>query len=189
MSTPRFFSTYNFKRMLVGTILEFGPIFVFLGTFPHFHIYVATTFLMIATILSTIATYALQKRLPYVALYVTLITIIFGYMTIHHREPKFIQMRDTLYDLTCAATLVFGLVFDISFLKFAFNQVLPMTTRAWQRVTYAWIGFFLVSAGVNEYIRRTGSLHEWFLYKDLMVVVTIVFGIVVLSLCYQTEKE
>jgi intracellular septation protein len=175
--------------MLVGTVLEFGPIFVFLGTFPHFHIYVATTFLMIATIVSTIATYALQKRLPYVALYVTLITIIFGYMTIHHREPRFIQMRDTLYDLTCALTLIAGLIADVGFLKMAFDKVLPMTSRAWEKVTYAWIVFFFLSAAVNEYMRRMESLHDWFHYKWLMVPITIIFGLITLSYFYETKDK
>jgi intracellular septation protein len=189
MTKPSLFSPSVFKRIVVGTILEFGPIFIFLLSFSRFHIYMATTFLMLATIVSTIATYALQKRLPYLALYVTLITIIFGYMTLLHREPKFIQMRDTLYDLTCAGTLLLGLIFNISFLKIAFNKVVPMTSRAWHRLTYGWMSFFLFSALINEYVRRNESLHEWFHYKGYMVIVTVIFGLVSLYLCYEPQEE
>ncbi|MEZ0208629.1 MAG: septation protein IspZ, partial [Candidatus Paceibacterota bacterium] len=88
-------SSSTCKRLMVGALLEFGPIFIFLFTFPHFHVYKATTLLMVATIFSTVATYRLQKRLPYLALYIALLTIGFGYLTLMHREPKFIQMRDT----------------------------------------------------------------------------------------------
>lgn len=176
------------KRMALGALLEFSPILIFLSSFKHFHIYEATMLLMLATIVSTFLTYILQKRLPYLALYVAILTIGFGYLTLAHHQPKFIQMRDTLYDLTCAVTLLAGLIFNISFLKFAFNDVLPMTTRAWNKVTYAWIGFFIVNAGINEYIRRTATLHEWFEFKGLMVPITILFGLVTLWMWFEKPQ-
>lgn len=141
--------------------------------------------LMIATIVSTVATYRLQKRLPYLALYVAFLTICFGYLTISQHEPKFIQMRDTLYDMTCAVTLLIGLMINIQFLKLAFNEVIPMTNRAWQKITYFWIGFFIITAILNEFVRHTYGLQTWFAFKSIMLVITIMFGIVALSMCYE----
>lgn len=189
MFTSQLFSPANLKRLMLGILFEFGPIFIFLLTFPHFHIYKATTLLMIATILSTILTYRLQKRLPYLALYVALLTIGFGYLTLMHREPKFIQMRDTLYDLTCAVTLLIGLMINVSFLKIAFHEVLPMSMRAWHQLTYAWVAYFITTATLNEYIRRTATLHDWFGFKGVMVLVTIVFGMIALYLAYEPERK
>lgn len=189
MSAPSLFSATTFKRLMFGTFLEFGPILIFLGSFQHFHIYKATMLLMIATIISTVVTYRLQKRLPYLALYVAFLTIAFGYLTLAHREPKFIQMRDTLYDLTCAITLLIGLMINVPFLKHAFHQVIPMTLRAWHRLTYAWVAFFITIAVLNEYVRRTYSLHDWFDFKSVMVLVTVVFGFTALYLCYEKGVE
>ncbi len=177
------------RRFLLGTLLEFGPIIIFLSTFAHFHIYKATTFLMIATIISTILTYRLQKRLPYLALYVALLTILFGYLTLMHREPRFIQMRDTLYDLTCAFTLICGLLFNVPFLKIAFEQVIPMSTKAWVKLTYAWIGYLLISASLNEYVRRTESLRTWFEFKGFMVIATTLFGFAALFFFYERTSS
>ncbi len=181
-------SVKTLKRLLLGIFLEFAPILIFLVTFPHFHIYKATTLLMIATIISTILTYRLQRRLPYLALYVAFLTIAFGYLTLMHREPKFIQMRDSLYDLTCAVTLLIGLMINVPFLKIAFHDLIPMSMRAWHRLTYAWILFFITIATLNEYVRRTQSLHDWFDFKGLMVIVTIVFGFAALFCLYEKEK-
>lgn len=189
MTTSSSLSPTTLKRLLLGLFLEFSPILIFLVTFQHFHIYKATTLLMIATIVSTIVTYRLQKRLPYLALYVAFLTIAFGYLTLTHREPKFIQMRDSLYDLTCAVTLLIGLMINIPFLKIAFHDVIPMSMRAWHRLTYAWIVFFLVIATLNEYIRRTQSLHDWFDFKSLVVLVTIAFGFTALYYFYEKERN
>ncbi len=192
MSTPSLFSVATLQRLMVGIFLEFSPIFIFLVSFQYFHIYKATTFLIIATIISTIVTYRFQKRLPYVAMYVAILTIAFGYLTLTLQEPKFIQMRDTLYDLTCAATLLIGLMFNIPFLKHAFHKVIPMTNQAWRTLTYAWISFFVTIAILNEYVRRTYSLQDWFDFKSAIVLVTVVFGFTALYFCYEkdyTRKE
>lgn len=168
-------------------LLEFGPVLLFLVSFEFFHVYKATVILIIATIFSTVATYRIQKRLPYLALYVALLTSVFGYVTLTLHQPKFIQIRDTLYDVTCALTLMIGLMIRVSFLKLAFHSILPMTTRAWNNLTYLWIGFFVVIAILNEYIRTTLSLDGWFGFKSVMVVVTIIFGL--FSLYYTYEKK
>jgi intracellular septation protein len=177
------------KQTLLGALLEFGPVVIFLLSFEFFHVYKATIVLMVTTIISTFVTFRMQKRLPYVALYVALLTSIFGYITLTLHQPKFIQMRDTLYDTTCALTLIVGLMINVPFLKLAFHQVLPMTTRSWTRLTYAWIGFFLSIAIANEYVRRTMSLHDWFTFKSYMVIITAIFGGAVVYFLYEEGKR
>lgn len=176
------------KQTTLGTFLEFGPVVVFLLSFEFFHVYKATIILMITTIISTFITFRMQKRLPYVALYVALLTSVFGYITLTLHQPKFIQMRDTLYDVTCALTLIVGLMINVPFLKLAFHQVIPMKARSWTRLTYAWIGFFLSIAIANEYVRRTMSLQDWFTFKSYMVVITAIFGSTVLYYIYEPEE-
>lgn len=189
MPKPLIISTKLCKDLFIAILLEFGPIIIFLASFEHFHIYKATMLLMVTTIISTVLTYRLQKRLPYLALYVAFLTIAFGYLTLMHREPKFIQMRDTLYDLTSATVLLIGLMVNIPFLKIAFHDVIPMSLRAWHRLTYSWVIFFLLIATANEYIRRVYDLETWFEFKGLMVIITTVFGFTALYLSYEEERE
>jgi intracellular septation protein len=189
MNHSSFFSAETFRRLILGAALEFSPIIIFLISFKHFRIYEATLILMIATIISTVVTYRVQKRLPYLALYVAFLTTVFGYLTLMHQQPRFIQMRDTLYDVTCALTLLAGLMINVHFLKLAFHEVIPMTLRAWNRLTYAWILFFVANAIANEYVRRTVGLHEWFHFKSYVVIVTIVFGITSLYFFYEKPES
>lgn len=189
MSNTNLLTIKTIKKLFSDGLLEFGPIIIFLLSFKYLHIYKATMVLMVVTIISTVITYRKQKRLPYLALYVALLTSIFGYMTLSLHQPRFIQMRDTLYDVTCALTLIIGLITNISFLKIAFDSVFPMTRRAWDRFTYAWIFFFITNAFLNEFIRRTFSLKQWFEFKGFMVVITIIFGLTVIVLFYEKKEE
>ncbi len=176
-------------HIISSVLLEFGPVLLFLASFSYVRIYEATMILMVATIISTIVTYRVQKRIPYLALYVAFITIIFGFLTIHFHNVKFIQMRDSLYDLTCALTLLVGLRFNILFLSLAFNTTIPMTTKAWHRLTYFWIIYFFIIAGSNEVARCVLTLNDWFIFKSFILVCTSLFGIFSLYMCYDSQTK
>jgi intracellular septation protein len=182
------FSKRMLKHVVFSGLLEFGPVLLFLFSFGHMTIYGSTMLLMIGTIISTIATYHLQKRIPYLALYVAAITLFFGYMTFHFHKVKFIQMRDTLYDVTCALTLITGIMINVPFLKLAFNEVIPMTDRAWHKLTHYWVAYFILIAVSNEIVRRYFTLHDWFEFKGWIVASTALFGLVSLYVSYE-EKE
>jgi intracellular septation protein len=108
-------------------------------------------------------------------------------MTLHFHKIKFIQMRDTLYDATCALTLIIGVIINVPFLKLAFGQVIPMTQHAWNKLTHLWIGFFILIAVSNEIVRRLFTLHEWFEFKGWAVIATSIFGLIALYISYEAE--
>ena len=187
--THPIFSKRLFSQIVLSSFLEFGPVLLFIASFQYLRIYEATMLLMVATIISTILTYRIQKRIPYLALYVAFITIIFGFLTLHLHEVKFIQMRDSLYDLTCALTLLAGLRFNIRFLELAFDKIIPMSTRAWDRLTYMWIIFFITIAISNEIVRRFFILEDWFIFKSFIIIVTSLFGFIALYICYEAKQK
>ena len=143
---------------------------------------------MIATIISTVITYRAQKRIPYAALYLAFLTIVFGSITIHSHKVKFIQIRDTLYDLTAALTLIAGLRFNIKFFKLAFGDVIPMSDKGWGKLTYFWITFFILLAFTNEISRRILSLDHWFILKTYVIFITTIFGFVALYFSYEEKN-
>ncbi len=168
---------------------EFGPVFIFLATFHYVSLYASTSLLIIATIFSTLLSYRIDKRIPYLALYVALLTTVFGYMTIHFNNVYFLQVRDTLYDLTCAFTLVVGLIFNIPFLKIAFNDILPMKERSWKKLTYIWLFYFVILALLNEIVRRSFTIDGWLIFKAAMVIATCLFGMAALYTAYESEEK
>lgn len=172
----------------VNGFLEFGPILVFLLAYDYFHIFKATFVLMIATIIVTVFIFIKQKRLPYASLYLALITTIFGYLTLSHHNPGFIQIRDTVYDVTNAIVLSLALLFEVLLFKIAFDKVMPMTDRAWRKLTWLWIFFFVAAALLNEYIRKHEPLHTWINYKTSMVFVSVIFGFAAIFYTYERKE-
>ncbi len=184
-----FFSTRILRHIIFSAFLEFGPVLAFLASVEYLNIYESTVLLIVTTILSTFVTYRVQKRVPFLALYIALITTVFGYLTIYSHDVKFIQMRDTLYDMTCALTLVVGMIFQKPFLKYAFEEVFPLTNKAWNRLTHLWIGYFLTTAIGNEIIRNFFSFADWLIFKGAVIVVTILFGLFALYISFELKDE
>lgn len=183
------FSKKMFAHIVSSSLLEFGPVLLFLASFKYLRIYESTMVLMVATIISTIVTYRVQKRIPYLALYVAFITIIFGFLTLHFHKVKFIQMRDSLYDATCALTLLLGLRFNVRFLEIAFDKVIPMTVRAWEKLTYFWVVYFILIATTNEVVRRFFTVGDWFMFKGSVLIITSFFGFFALYMCYEEKQK
>lgn len=182
--------TYSvLSKIFMGLLLDFGPVLVFLFTANHFSFYKATFILMTATLISTLFTFVKHKRIPFFAVYITLLTLVFGFVTISHHDPHFIQMRDTIYDLTLAFTLIVGLVFRKLLLKVALGSFIKAHDITWLRITYAWIGFFILNSVANEYVRRVFSKEVWVHFKIDMLPVTIIFAIVTFVFFYEIEEE
>ena len=175
-------------NMAVSFFVEFAPIFIFVYSYKYLHIYKATFLLMIATIVATLFSYIKQKRIPYVGLYVALLTVIFGYITIAYHIPKFIQIKDTIYDVTFAITLIMGLMFNKNILHFSLNSSIPMSKDAWTKITYGWIVWFILCATMNEYVRRNFDIGIWINYKAGVFFASILFGIISGIIFYRKEK-
>ncbi len=184
-----FFSARVFRHIIFSAFLEFAPVLLFLASTEYVTIYESTALLMVSTIISTFITYRVQSRVPFLALYIALITTVFGYLTINSHELKFIQMRDTLYDITCALTLVVGMIFRKQFLKFAFQDVFPLTNRAWDRLTHLWVGYFLVSAFANEVVRNFFDFYDWLFFKGIVIAITSLFGLFALFVSFELKDD
>ncbi len=168
------------KHFLRNVLLEFGPIGIFVFFFYTKGPYFATLILMVTTLASIFLTYTIEKRIPLIALYVTFLTLIFGYMTLHKHNIRFLQIRDTIYDITLAITILLGFFWNKNVLKIALGSVIPLSDRVWNYLAFSWAGFFIVVACINEYVRRMYPIHTWLDYKIVMMFVTSIFGITIL---------
>lgn len=175
------------KNFLKNFLLEFGPIAVFVFFFYTAGPYMATVVLMISTLISVFFTFFMEKRIPLVALYVTLLTIIFGFITLHKRNIEFIQIRDTIYDATLAFTIVLGFLWKKNVVKLALSPIIELNDVVWKKIAIAWVIFFATAALLNEYIRNMHPVHVWLDYKVIMVFVTTFFGVA--SLYFFTRNE
>ena len=172
----------NYLNMMIKALSDFLPVFAFAFTFELSHNFFTATFVLVfTTIALTFFTFLKQKRIPYLALIICLETSLFGFLTIQNQNPSFVQLRDTLYDLSMGiAILGSAIVFKRPIIKVFFEHVFTLADRDWINLSYMW-GILLLSFAVcNEYIRHNFPPYIWVKYKFAVMITTIVFGAVVM---------
>lgn len=182
--------TYTtFRHVFFPLLIDFFPLLGFIYFARDGDIYFATSVLMLLSIITTFVTYIKDKRLPYITLYVSFITILFGVATLSNKNIEFVQMRDTLYDLSLFFVFVLGMIFRIPVLKISLQKVFILSDRGWNVMTYGWCIFFLFTAGANEYMRRFHSFEDWLLYKEVLIPITIATSFLLYALSIYKEKK
>ncbi len=156
--------------------LDFAPLVAFFVAFKIGGVYWATGIIIALTVLSLIIGFAMTGKLAKFPLYSGILITIMGGLTLYLQNDMFVKMKPTVANLLFAAILGGGLLMNRMFLKDLLGSALEMPQAAWRSLTWRWVVFFLVLAGLNEYVWRTMSEDAWVNFK--------VFGLMGLTMLF-----
>ncbi|MBX7526470.1 inner membrane-spanning protein YciB [Qipengyuania vesicularis] len=169
------------------TLVDYGPLLVFLGVYKFYQppetstfgeiaavIYGTIAFMVAAVVALIFSKWKFGKVSPMLILSTTLI-VGFGALTIWLRDERFIQFKPT------AIYLLFGVVLIVGWLRGrAWLQVLleaafeGVTQEGWLKLSRNWGFFFFALAGLNEVLVETLSFESW-LWAKLWVFLPLTF--------------
>jgi len=163
---------------------SFIKLFIDIGPLAVFFIYYkvsgdlidAILPLMLATIISVVISYILEKRIPIMPTLGAGIVVIFGGLTIIFDNKIFIFMKPTIINIIFAAILYGGIILKKPLLKYLLGSALKLEEEGWSILTQRWAAFFIALAVLNEIVWRTMSEEFWVSFK--------VFGILPLTFIF-----
>lgn len=156
--------------------IEVGPLLVFFLLNARKDIYWATGGFMIAILMSLIAAGRFERKLPVMPLVTAFFVLVFGALTLYLRDETFIKLKPTIVNGLFAVILFGGLLLRKPILEVAFGNALSLTHEGWQKLTVRWAFFFLLLAGLNEFVWRSFSTDQWVGFKTFGILpLTIVF--------------
>ena len=169
---------------------ELGPLMIFFIANAKFNLFVATGALMVAVIAAMIASYAVTRHVPMMAIVTAVVVIVFGTLTLVLHDETFIKVKPTIVYTLFAAILGGGLLFGRSFIAVMFDQMFNLTPQGWRILTLRWSLWFLAMAVLNEIIWRTQSTDVWVTFKAFgMVPLTMLFAVTQMSLIKRHHLE
>lgn len=163
-------------RPLLKLLVELGPLIAFFLVYSRAGIYWATGVLMVATVLSLVASWSLFGRLLAMPVVTAVLVVVFGGLTFWLDDPRFIKVKPTIINLLFAGVLIVGLAIRRPLLKMLFGEAFKLTEEGWRKLSIRWIVFFVVLAALNELVWRNFSEGAWVNFK--------VFGILPLTLVF-----
>jgi intracellular septation protein len=169
------------KPQIIKMALELGPLVVFfivnargediLAAFPALSqwftqpIIFATAVFMAAMVISLFLSWVLLHRIAVMPLVTGVVVLIFGGLTLYFQDPIFIKMKPTIVNTLFGVTLLGGLAFGQSLLKYVFGEVYKLEPKGWTILTLRWGLFFILLAVMNEVVWRTQSTDFWVAFK------------------------
>ena len=182
------------KPQLTKMALELGPLVVFflvnakgedmlaawpaLGQwFNNQAILFATAVFMVAMVISLALSWLLLRKIAVMPLVTGVVVLVFGGLTLYFQDATFIKMKPTITNTLFGVTLLGGLVFGQSLLKYVFGEVYKLEPKGWHILTLRWGLFFIFLAVLNEVVWRTPSTDFWVAFKVWATMpITIVFA-------------
>jgi intracellular septation protein len=181
------------RPQLIKIALEIGPLLVFflanskgddlLAAYPALAgwfsspIIFATAVFMVAMALSLALSWFLLRRVAVMPLVTGIVVLIFGSLTLLLQDDTFIKMKPTIVNGLFGATLLGGLAFGQSLLRYVFGDVYRLKPKGWMVLTVRWGIFFFVLAALNEIIWRNFDTDAWVAFKVWGIMpITIVFS-------------
>jgi len=163
-------------------IVDFGPLVVFFATYKltggglHGTL-VATGAFMVAVLIAIVAAVAVFRKVTPMVWLSTALILSFGTVTLYLRDPRFIQMKPTLYYGVLAAILFIGLLRGKPLLRWLFGPIFPgLDEQGWLKLSRNWALFFVALGIANEILRATLSFETWLTTK--------VWGVPIVSLLF-----
>ena len=156
------------NKTIIKFAADFGPLLIFFIIYfnNENNLKLAIPPFIIATLISLIIIYLLEKRIPMVPLISGVLITFFGGLTLYFDNKIFFYMKPTIVNLLFAAVLFFGKFFTQKpLLKIFFQNAFDLEDIGWKKLSYRWIGFFIFVAALNEIVWRTQSEAFWVNFK------------------------
>lgn len=162
------------RPQLIRICLEIGPLLIFficttfgeswlerselLSSLFASPIIFATAPFMVAMVISLVISWLVFKRVAVMPLVTLVVVLIFGTLTLWLQDSTFIKIKPTIVNSLFGATLLGGLLFGQSLLKYVFGEVYHLKPEGWQKLTVRWGLFFFLLAVMNEFAWRGAGL-------------------------------
>ena len=156
------------NRSFLKFLTDFGPLAIFFFYYynSNKNLTVAIPPLIVATIISLIIVWVLEKKIPKVPLLSGVLISFFGGLTIYFDNPIFIYLKPTIINILFGLGLIFGKYFtNEPVLKKLMGKSISLTNEGWIILNKRWIYFFFGLAILNELIWRTQSEEFWVNFK------------------------
>ncbi|WP_394269400.1 inner membrane-spanning protein YciB [Qipengyuania sp.] len=175
------------KTGWLNTLVDYGPLLVFLGVYKLYQppenstfgeiaavMYGTIAFMGAAVIALAFSKWKFGRVSPMLILSTTLI-VGFGALTIWLRDERFIQFKPTAIYLLFGTVLIIGWMRGRAWLQILLEAAFEGVDNAgWLKLSRNWGVFFFALAGLNEVLVRTMSFENW-LWAKIWVFLPLTF--------------
>ena len=156
------------NKSFVKFVTDFGPLVVFFFFYYNSdkNLKIAIPPFVLATIISLLVVWVIEKKIPMVPLISGILITLFGGLTIYFDNAIFLYIKPTIINILFGLALLLGKFFtDEPILKKIMGKSLSLAPEGWDLLNKRWVYFFFGVAILNECVWRTQSEEFWVNFK------------------------
>jgi intracellular septation protein len=152
-------------------LIDFFPPLAFLVSYLLGGIYVATATMMAACALQLGVDWVRKRAIKPLHWIMALLVFLFGTATLVLHDPRFIQMKPTVFMGLLAVSFLVSQWTRKPLAQRLLESVLPEVAardaQVWRRLNLAWVAFFAFIGAVNLYVAREFSEQTWVYFAKI----------------------
>ncbi|GKT12261.1 MAG: intracellular septation protein [Thiomicrorhabdus sp.] len=158
-------------------LFDLFPIVLFFAAYKLYDIYTATAVIIVATIVQVAYFYFKHKRVEKMHIITLALIIILGGLTLILRDVMFLMWKPTIVNWGFAlAFLGSHYIGEKPIIQHMMDQAITLPETIWNRLSWLWIFFFILSGVVNLYVAFNYDEDTWVNFKLFgLMGMTIVF--------------
>jgi len=142
-------------------LFDFLPVILFFVAYKIADIYVATGVAIVAAIGGIVWCFARRQKVKPVQWIGLGFILVFGSATILLHDENLIKLKWTLFYGLMGSLIIGAAWLGKNPLKSILGSEIELPAEVWQKLSYAWGGFFLLMGVLNQYFAMTLSLDAW----------------------------
>lgn len=160
-------------------LFDFFPIVLFFLGYKFYGIYVATTVMIIASLLQTGAFWFKHRRFELTHVVTLVLVIMLGAATLLFHNELFIKWKPTaIYWVFALLFLGSQVIGSKPLLERLMGSKITLPKSVWYRLNLSWVIFFVLMGGINLYVAYKFNTDIWVNFKLFGALGgTLIFGI------------
>ncbi|WP_321276441.1 septation protein A [Thiomicrorhabdus indica] len=147
-------------------LFDLFPVILFFIAYKMYGIYTATAVIIVATILQVGYMYAVHKRIEKIHIITLVLVVLLGGLTLVLQDEAFIKWKPTIVNWGFAIVFLGShYIGSKPIVQRMMDQAISLPSQIWIRVSYLWIGFFVVSGIANLYVAYQYDTDTWVNFK------------------------
>ena len=147
-------------------LFDIFPVILFFAAFKLYGIYIATTVAIVATVLQIAWVWIKHRKIENMQWISLVLIVVFGGATLLLKDETFIKWKPTvLYWLFATVLTVSQLFFSKNFIRSMMDQQVSAPDQVWNRLLFAWVGFFVFMGILNLYVAFNYPTDTWVSFK------------------------
>ncbi len=158
-------------------LFDMFPVVLFFIAYKMYDIYTATAVIIAATIVQVLYVYIKHKRVEKIHVITLVLVVLLGGLTLILQDENFIKWKPTIVNWGFAVVFLGShYIGQKPIIQRMMDGMIGLPELVWNRLSWLWIGFFILSGVANIYVAFNYDTDTWVNFKLFgLMAMTIVF--------------